>query len=216
MRQPAVAAPEGREPSGGGKEQGPGVDWLTAEEVVVGYDRPVLGPVSFRVGPREVVGIWGPNGAGKSTLLRAVAGTARVLGGRLEREPGLRLAYQAQQPPRPPEVPLTAGELLAYRGAAEAEPPGRLAEWLDRRVDKLSGGQFQLLTVWANLAGGAELVLLDEPSNNLDPDSMDLLAGLLGGLSGELGAGRPPGVLLVSHERAFLEQLSHRVVEVGA
>lgn len=186
-----------------------------AEGLVVGYGQPVLGPLDLTVARGEVVGVWGPNGVGKSTLLKAIAGSARVFAGRLERSPDLRLAYQTQQPHRPAEVPLTGAELLASSGV-RAEPPARLAEWLGQRVDALSGGQFQLLTVWANLAGGADLVLLDEPSNNLDPTSMGLLAELLGGMDAELTSRALPGVLLVSHERDFLERISHRVLEVTA
>jgi zinc transport system ATP-binding protein len=182
---------------------------VAAHDLVVGYDRPVLGPVSFGVAAGEVVGIWGPNGVGKSTLLKGVAGTARIHAGRLDRSAELSLAYQGQQPVRLAEMPFRGREYLAYLDAQHAEPPARLAGWLDRRVDRLSGGQFQLLTVWACLASGADLVLLDEPSNNLDPQSMELLTDLLRTPEGH-GA-----VLLVSHEWAFLEAACDRRLEVS-
>jgi zinc transport system ATP-binding protein len=87
--------------------------------------------------------------------------------------------------------------------------PPRLAAWLDQRVDSLSGGQFQILSVWAVLGGPADLVLLDEPTNNLDPEGETILAhALQGGLEDR-------AVLLVSHERAFLERVSSRLLEVG-
>ena len=163
----------------------------------------------FGVSPGEVVGIWGPNGAGKSTLLNAVAGWARVHGGRLERPRDLSLAYQGQRPVRLPEMPFRVREYLTYLDAHHAEPPARLADWLDRRIDRLSGGQFQLLTVWACLASGADLVLLDEPSNNLDPQALDSLTELLRTREGH-GA-----VLVVSHEGGFLEAACDRCVEVA-
>ncbi|HKJ70754.1 MAG TPA: ATP-binding cassette domain-containing protein [Gammaproteobacteria bacterium] len=182
---------------------------VSAQELVVGYERPVLGPLSFAVAPGEVVGIWGPNGAGKSTLLKAVAGSARIHAGRLERAAGLSLAYQGQRPVRLPEMPFRGREYLSYLEAHHAAPPARLASWLDRRIDRLSGGQFQLLTVWASLASGAGLVLLDEPSNNLDPQNLELLTELLRTREGH------GGVLLVSHERAFLEAACDRRLEVS-
>ena len=182
---------------------------VTAEEVVVGYARPVLGPLTFRVAPGDVVGVWGPNGAGKSTLLKALAGTARVLSGRLNVSREGRIAYQSQQPVRLPEMPLTGRELLAYLGADASTAPQRLQGWLDQRMDRLSGGQFQLLTIWVCLGGSADLVLLDEPSNNLDPEGVEALADILAARRGR------EAVLVVSHEAPFLERVATRRLEVG-
>ncbi|HKL77354.1 MAG TPA: ATP-binding cassette domain-containing protein [Gammaproteobacteria bacterium] len=182
---------------------------VAAEAAVLGYDRPVLGPLSFELHAGEVLGLWGPNGAGKSTVLKAIAGSARVHQGRLALYPGLRIAYQSQRPVRLAEMPLTGGEFLDFAGGTHAAVPERLRPWLDRRVDRLSGGQFQLLNIWACLAAGADLVLLDEPSNNLDPEGVALLADLLGHPEGH-GA-----VLLVSHEAPFLERVATRRLEVG-
>lgn len=181
---------------------------LQARGLVAGYGRPVVGPVSFTVAPGEVVGLWGANGSGKSTLLRAITGTARVFDGRLERRPGLTVAWLAQQPVRLEEMPLNGRDYLRYAGAQDT-PPGRLVGWLDRRMDALSGGQFQLLAAWSALGGRADLVLLDEPTNNLDPEGEAMLAHILD----KEREGR--AVLLVSHERAFLEAACSRVLEVG-
>lgn len=185
-------------------------EWvLRATALQAGYDGPVVGPLSFTVGPGEVVGLWGPNGSGKSTVLRAVMGSARVLGGALERAAGLTLGYQAQHPVRLDEMPFTGAEYLRYATADREPPPDRLTPWLTRRLDRLSGGQFQLLSVWAALGGRAGLVLLDEPTNNLDPAGEALLAEVLGSERGRRAT------LLVSHEREFLEACCNRVVEVG-
>jgi len=181
---------------------------LEARGLTVGYGGPVLGPLSLNVESGEVVGVWGANGCGKSTLLKAVAGQARVFAGELRRRPGLTLGWQLQQPLRLPEMPFNGHDYLRYAGALR-QPPPRLAPWLDRRVDALSGGQFQLLAVWAILGGAADLVLLDEPTNNLDPAGEALLAEILRGEQGRRA------VLLVSHERAFLQAACSRVLEVG-
>jgi ATPase subunit of ABC transporter with duplicated ATPase domains len=73
----------------------------------------------------------------------------------------------------------------------------------------MSGGQYQLLNVWACLGSGAELVLLDEPTNNMDPRATTALEELV---VSSRESGR--GVLVVSHEHDFLERVSTRLVEI--
>ena len=189
------------EPSAGGL--------VTADQVTAGYTGPVTGPVSFHVARDEIVGLGGPNGAGKSTLLRALTGTARVFSGAIERAPGLRVSHHWQRPERPPALPLLGRELVGLIAATDAPVPEPARALLDRPVRALSGGQFQFLQTWACLAAPVDLVLLDEPTNNLDGTAISTLAGLLGE--------RPPGrsVLMVSHERRFLEEHCDRIVELG-
>ena len=179
-------------------------------DLVAGYGVPVVGPFSLRMEAGDVVGLSGPNGSGKSTLLKAIANGARIFSGQIEKRRGLSLAWQQQQPVRPDELPFSGVDDLRYARADRISAPPRLSGWLNQRVDSLSGGQFQLLSVWVAIAGGAELVLLDEPTNNLDPQGEDILVETLkGGLEGR-------AVLIVSHERAFLERACGSVLEVGA
>lgn len=182
---------------------------LWVHDLVAGYDRPVIGPLSFRVARGEVLGVRGANGAGKSTLLHAIANGARCFQGHIERAPGLRLTYQEQQSARLQALPLTGRELLRVVGASAHDLPESLAVVLDQRIDRLSGGQHQLLRVWAAVTGGADLVLLDEPTNNLDPSHERLLTEIL--------RRRLPacGVVLVSHERGFMDATCSRLLEVA-
>jgi len=181
---------------------------LAVEGLTAGYTEPVVGPLSFSIAVGEVVGIWGPNGCGKSTLLHALADGARVFAGRVSRAAGLSIGYLEQRSRHPGEVPLRGRELLAFAGARRG-PPQRLAGWLDRRIDRLSGGQYQLLSVWAVLGGEADLVLLDEPTNNLDPAAESILAQILAAEQGRRA------VLMVSHERDFLDRACDRVLDLG-
>ncbi len=182
---------------------------LEVSQLVAGYSEPVVGPLSLALTPGEVLGLWGPNGSGKSTLLQALTGGARVFDGRILRRPGLRLAYQAQHPVRLPEMPIRGDEFLRVMDATRETPHPRLRPWLDRRLDRLSGGQFQLLCIWACLTGDADLVMLDEPTNNLDPESESILADMLQQESAQRA------VLLVSHERDFIDRACSRILEVG-
>jgi zinc transport system ATP-binding protein len=179
---------------------------LQVDGLRAGYQRPVVGPLSFEVHSGEVLGVWGANGTGKSTLLNAIARGARVFSGEIRRAPGLTLAYQEQQPVRLDAMPLKGMDLLRAAGANGVQAPPPLAPLLKQRIDRLSGGQYQLLCVWCALAAPADLVLLDEPTNNLDPETESLLARVLGSQRGRRA------VLVVSHEAAFLRAACSRVV----
>ncbi len=180
---------------------------LTAERLTAGWKRPVVGPLDFALGRGEVVGLLGPNGAGKSTVLAALAGRARVFSGRLGKRPGLSIALQTQAALPADGIPLSGRELLALTGAAATGLPDWLGDRLGQRYDELSGGQRQYLSLWAILDAPADLVLLDEPTNNLDRAGSEHLAGALR-TRAEHGA----GVLLVSHDRDFVARVCDRVV----
>ncbi len=179
---------------------------LTLTDVVTGYARAVSPATSLSVARGEVVGLAGANGIGKSTVLKAILGLARVFAGRLECAPHARIGYLAQQPVRLPELPLSGREMLRCLGADALQPPARLAARLATRVDRLSGGEYQLLCLWVCLAGAVDLVLLDEPTNNLDGDHVQVAIA-------EIVAARAQrAALVVSHDRLFLEAVSTRIV----
>ena len=160
--------------------------FIDARDLVAGYAVPVCGPVSFILGPGEILGIAGPNGCGKSTLLGAIAGGVRIFSGEIRRSPQLQVTLQTQQQPDIAGVPLSGRELLALTSASADGLPPWLAGRLDERLDQLSGGQRQYLHLWACLQAPGDAVLLDEPTNNLDrPASASLPK--------PCGQGPPPG-----------------------
>lgn len=183
---------------------------LQAEQLVAGWQQPATDPVDLTLGAGEVVGLTGPNGVGKSTLLAAIAGRARVFSGRLTQRPGLRLALQTQDVPPVDGLPLSGRDLLALTGASPHGLPPWLAERTGMRLDRLSGGQRHYLTLWAVLQAPADLVLLDEPTNNLDAAGVAHLTAHLRERA-EAGA----GMLVVSHDAAFVEAVCDRVVVLG-
>ncbi|HRH81426.1 MAG TPA: ATP-binding cassette domain-containing protein [Thiobacillaceae bacterium] len=185
---------------------GDGETLLELRSLVAGHQAPVTAPASFSLARGETLGLLGPNGAGKSTLLGAILGTARIHAGELWRLPGLRLRHLPQRPARPAELPLSGRELLRHMDACQLPPPPALENKLDSRIDRLSGGEYQLLCLWACLGGDADLVLLDEPTNNLDRRHTDLAAE-------EINAERQRrACLVVSHDPAFLDRVCTRVL----
>jgi zinc transport system ATP-binding protein len=122
----------------------------------------------------------------------------------------LTLAYQEQQPVRLPVMPLTGRDIMRAAGTDHRKAPRALQAIIDQRIDTLSGGQYQVLCVWAALVSAMQLVLLDEPTNNLDPLTEALLSEILGAERGRRA------VLLVSHKRRFLDAACSRVLTLEA
>jgi zinc transport system ATP-binding protein len=183
---------------------------LVLQDVVAGHGEPLVGPFSMALAHGEVIGLTGANGVGKSTLVRALLGEARLYSGRIEGLEGARLRYLPQRPIRPEEAPLSGRELLHLMQADRLPAPARLAEKLDLRIDRLSGGEYQLLHLWCALAGACDLVLLDEPTNNLDaPHAAHAAQGILERCAEH-------ATLLVSHDSDFLGRVCDRVLRVGA
>ncbi len=187
-----------------------GATLFQAQQWVAGYADPVVGPVSLTLSRGEIVGLSGPNGAGKSTLLRSLLGLARIHAGHWETRPDLVWRYLPQRPVRPAQAPLNGTEMLRLMQADRLPPPARLAAKLDRRVDRLSGGEYQLLQLWCTLAGPGDVVLLDEPTNNLDPEHGQFAAQAI------LDRRSAHGTLIVSHDADFLARVCDRCVEVSS
>ncbi len=182
---------------------------LVFDGVVAGYTSRVVGPVSLSLMPGEIVGLVGSNGSGKTTLVNAVLGSARVFEGRVRVRPGVRLTVQRQRPIRLSEMPLTGHEVLHLAGADRHPLPPALRAFAPIRVDRLSGGQYQLLHVWACLGSPTDVLILDEPTSNMDSQTKDRLADLL-----RSSLQLVQGVLVISHDQAFLAQVASRIVRI--
>lgn len=185
-----------------------------------------LSGVSFRVAPGTITGFLGPNGAGKSTALRVLlglghadAGTALVAGRRYAELPnpgrvvGSLLDADTFHPGR------TGRESLRLACATMGLPSGRAAEVLaevgladaaGRRVRGYSLGMRQRLGLAQALLGDPVALVLDEPTNGLDPQGRRWLAGLLRGR-----AERGCAVLLSSHALAEIERIVDHVVVIS-
>ncbi|MGE3177872.1 MAG: ribosomal protection-like ABC-F family protein [Vicinamibacterales bacterium] len=179
---------------------------------------PILDDVSLRIDPGERVAVIGRNGTGKSTLLQIVSGELEADAGTVWRQPGIRIARLVQ------DVPLTdtrtvfdvVADGLAAGGGPQLEEwarthrvdlvLSRLALRAETRVDTLSGGWRRRVLLARALVGEPDLLLLDEPTNHLDIEAITWLETFLADYRGAL--------MFVTHDRAFLQRLATRIVEL--
>lgn len=181
---------------------------IELHQVSVGYQQPVLANVSFSINAGDVLGLGGSNGCGKSTLIKALSGKAKFFSGTVTKSPNLTISLQQQHPVRLANFPLSVSEYLQLMRADATALPARLLALSKKRVDSLSGGQFQLLSSWACLASPSRLILLDEPTNNLDPQGIELLLTMLSQRRVD------QGIILISHDADFVQAATTRRMDL--
>ncbi len=177
--------------------------------------------ISLSVGPQERVTIIGANGSGKSTLLRIIAGIDDPDTGECIRRKDLTFGYVSQTPRLDPASTIRAAigaAVEACRDRFPTEDDTALAVRAERiisqvgfadadqRVGTLSGGWQKRVAIARALVGEPELLMLDEPTNHLDLEGIVWLERLL--------AESRFAFLVVTHDRAFLQAVSRRVVEL--
>jgi ATP-binding cassette subfamily F protein uup len=158
--------------------------------------------VDLALDPRCRACLVGRNGAGKTTLLRILAGEVEVDDGEKTQVPGLRIAWVPQEPVI--TGPTVLDHLIAA-GAAPHEAEAALQTFglsPSKPSEGLSGGEVRRAALAAAFARDADVLLLDEPTNHLDIPAIATLEG-------EIASSRA-AILLVSHDRAFLERVSDR------
>lgn len=199
----------------------------------------LLDHASFSLESAERVGLIGRNGAGKSSLLKILGGLAKPDDGTLQVQQGIRIAYVAQEPALEPSDTIfqaaSAGladaialrerylsgaeglDLDALQSQIEAYDAWnweqRVEETLQRLhldaaavIGTLSGGTKKRVALAQALVARPDVLLLDEPTNHLDLDSIEWLEDLLLDFKGS--------VVTITHDRAFLDRIATRIVEL--
>ena len=181
--------------------------------------RTVIRDFSTRIQKGDRVAVVGPNGAGKTTLVRMLVGQLEPDSGSVKLGTGLEIGYLDQtRADLKPEM--TLREVLAPLGGDQilvGDKPWHVAAYaksflftdaqLRQPVRSLSGGERNRLLLARVLAAPTNLLVLDEPTNDLDMDTLDLLEEALGDYAGTL--------LLVSHDRDFIDRLASSTIALN-
>jgi ABC transport system ATP-binding/permease protein len=188
---------------------------ITVRDAHLAYgDKPLLDGARLAVQAGERVGLIGRNGSGKSTLLRVIAGSLQLDDGELQRRDGLRIGFVEQEPQL--AAADTLGESLLAMSPTSGDDrerwrlQSRLDEYLhrfdllpERSPANSSGGERKRAALALTLE--PELLLLDEPTNHLDIDGIAKLEELLL---------KVPASIVITHDRAFLDRVTTRIVEL--
>lgn len=188
---------------------------LDAEAVGVTFgDRKLFTDVTLRLGPGDRIAVAGINGSGKTTLIRLLAGALTPTSGEVTRGSTVRLAYLSQEAIELPGNVRVLESLEQVRLATKVEGREVTAANLCERfgfrgakgrtlVKDLSGGERRRLQLMRLLMDEPNVLILDEPTNDLDIDTLTALEDLLDGWPGTL--------IVVSHDRYFVERVCDNV-----
>ncbi len=200
---------------------------IELEDVTVRIgQRELLDHVTWQLGPGDRIGVIGVNGTGKTTLLRLLAGTLPVpadgqvsTSGNVVTGSTVQLGYLTQEPPAvDPDLRVLEAAEQIRATARIGKREMSVSQLLDRlglrgerqwtRVGELSGGERRRLQLMLVLLAEPNVLLLDEPTNDLDIDTLTELEDLLDGW--------PGSVVVVSHDRYFLERVTdHSMALLG-
>jgi energy-dependent translational throttle protein EttA len=193
-----------------------GNEVIEFQDVSKGYgERLLIDKLSFKVPPGAIVGIIGPNGAGKSTLFRMILGKEKADKGKIAIGKTAKIAHAEQsrdelQSEKTVFEDISRGQDMLKVGRFEMPARAYLARFNFRGADQqkpvgqLSGGERGRLHLARMLMSGANVLLLDEPSNDLDVETLRALEEALLEFAGS--------VMVISHDRWFLDRIATHIL----
>ena len=178
-------------------------------------DRVLIDNLSFRVPPGAIVGVIGPNGAGKSTLFKLIQGVEKADSGEVKIGPTVNLAFVDQSRDALPNdktvwEAISGGADILTIGKFEMQSRAYIGRFnfkggdQQKLVGNLSGGERGRLHMAYTLLKGANVLLLDEPSNDLDVETLRSLEDALQEFGGS--------IMVVSHDRWFLDRIATHIL----
>jgi sulfate-transporting ATPase len=178
-------------------------------------ERLLMEDVNFTIPAGAIVGIIGPNGAGKTTLFRMIAGKETPDAGEIVVGPTVKLAIVEQTREALDDTKtvfddVTGGRDIVMVGRFETPSRAYLGRFnfkggdQQKPVGSLSGGERGRLHLAKTLLGGGNVLLLDEPSNDLDVETLRALEDALGEFAGT--------IMVISHDRWFLDRIATHIV----
>ena len=191
----------------------PGRFIFQAENLQIGYDRPLTQPLNLTFERNQKVAIIGANGIGKTTLLKSLLGIIPPIAGQVERGDYLELGYFEQEVEGGNrQTPLEA-VWNAFPALNQAEVRAALArcgltsKHIESQIQVLSGGEQAKVRFCLLMNRENNVLVLDEPTNHLDIDSKEVLEDALIDFDGTL--------LFVSHDRYFINRVATKVLEIS-
>jgi ATP-binding cassette, subfamily F, member 3 len=176
-------------------------------------DKPLLDGAALALERGEHVALVGPNGSGKSTLLETIVGARGPDAGKLRLGHGVEIAYFSQHETELDERGSVLECAMGATGLQRPQAQALLGRFLfsgwdehEKPVVALSGGERRRLALALVVASGANFLVLDEPTNHLDLESREALEAALEAFPGT--------ILLVTHDRALLDAVAERIVEL--
>jgi ATP-binding cassette ChvD family protein len=189
---------------------------IEAEHLRKGYgDRLLIDDLSFRLPPGGIVGVIGPNGAGKTTLFRMIVGEEQPDAGTLRVGDTVALGYVDQSRDalaanKSVWEEISGGRDAIQLGKREVNSRAYVAAFnfrgpdQQKKVGALSGGERNRVHLAKLLKGGANVILLDEPTNDLDVDTLRALEDALLDFAG--------CAVIISHDRWFLDRIATHIL----